>query len=117
MTESAAWRVVMRAILLVFVLMLLLVLVRELLAVWVQLALAILLAAAANPIVEGLTTSERARRWRWRPGRGLATLFVFAGAALLLVFGGLIIMTSVAPDLSALAISAPTYVARTETAI
>jgi predicted PurR-regulated permease PerM len=117
MTESAVWRVVMRAILLVFALMLLLVLVRELRTVLVQLALAILLAAAANPIVEGLTTSAHAQRWRWRPNRGLAALLVFIGAALLLALGGLVVMATVAPDLNALAISAPTYVARTETAI
>jgi predicted PurR-regulated permease PerM len=117
MTESAAWRVVMRAILLVFALMLLFALVRELRAVLLQLALAVLLAAAANPLVEGLTTSAHARQWRWRPNRGLATLLVFVGAALLLVLGGVVVMATVAPDLSALATSAPTYVARTETAI
>jgi putative permease len=117
MTESAAWRVVWRAILLVFALMLVLFLVRELRAVLVQLALAILLAAAANPIVEALTASERALRWRWRPARGVAALLVFVGALLVLLLGTLIVLATVAPDVTALATSSPVYVARAEAAL
>src|SRR4051794_17448268 len=106
-TESAAWRVVLRAVMLVFALVLLLFLVRELRAVLVQLALAILLAAAANPLVERLTSSTNARRSRWRPARGLAALFVFIGAVLVLTVGVVIVLATVAPDLQALAVSAP----------
>jgi predicted PurR-regulated permease PerM len=89
-------------------------LVRELRSVLVQLALAILLAAAANPIVEWLTNSRNARSWRWRPGRGLAALLVFLGALLTLVLLALIVVATVAPDIRALAFNAPVYVARAE---
>jgi predicted PurR-regulated permease PerM len=58
-----------RGILLVAAIVLLALLVRELRSVIVQFLLAVLLASAATPIVDGLTRHERARRWRWRPAR------------------------------------------------
>ncbi len=111
MSESAAWRVVQRTVLLVFAVVLLVFLLHELRTVVVQLSLAVLLAAAANPFVEALTASERAQSWRWRPPRGLAALLVFLGAAVALIVGALVVVATVAPDLAALAASAPLYVA------
>ena len=117
MTEAAAWRVVLRGILLVFGLLLAVFLVRELQSVIVQLLLAVLVAAAATPLVNTLTVSKRAQRWRWRPGRGLAALVVFLAALLLLVLGALVVVATVAPDLSALSASVPLYAARVQTAL
>jgi predicted PurR-regulated permease PerM len=117
MTESAAWRVVMRGILLVFTLTLLTFLIAALQSILVQLALAILVAAATTPTIEALTTSERTLRWRWRPGRGLAALLVFIAAALILFLGAFVILATVGPDVSALATSLPSYVLRAETAL
>jgi predicted PurR-regulated permease PerM len=116
-TEAAAWRVVLRGILLVFGLLLAVFLARELQSVIVQFLLAVLVAAAATPLVNTLTVSERARCWRWRPGRGLAALLVFLAALLILVLGAVILVATVAPDLSGLSESVPVYVTRVQTAI
>jgi predicted PurR-regulated permease PerM len=117
MTEAAAWRVVLRGILVVFALLMAIALIGELRAVLVQLAIAILVAAAANPIVEGMTTSKRAATWRWRPPRGLAALLVFAGAVLALFLGIFVALATVAPDVAALAANAPQYLAAGEAMI
>jgi predicted PurR-regulated permease PerM len=117
MTESAAWRVVVRGILLVFTLTLLTSLIGALQSLLVQLALAILVAAATTPTIEALTTSERTLRWRWRPGRGVAALLVFISAALVLFLGAFVVLATVAPDVSALATSLPYYVLSAETAL
>ena len=117
MSESAAWRVVTRATFLLFGLILLALLIRELQSVIVQLLLAVLLAAAASPIVDAVTTSERARAWRWRPPRALVAVGVFFTAALLLVLGAVTIGEAVAPDLRALADNLPTYVARLQAGV
>jgi predicted PurR-regulated permease PerM len=70
--------------------------------------LAVLLAAAATPIVNRLTTSERAQRWR--PGRAVAASFVFLGAVVLLVLGAIAIAATIAPDLQGLVATVPDYV-------
>src|SRR5205823_14648349 len=103
-----------RGIGVVFAVLGLIVLLSELRSVVVQLMLAVLLAAAANPMVEALTTSRRTLAWRWRPGRGIAALTVFLAALLLLVLGVMIILATVAPDVSSLASTGPDYVARGE---
>jgi predicted PurR-regulated permease PerM len=114
MTEDAAWRVVWRGVLLVFALLVLVFLVTQLRPVLVQLALALLIAAAANPLVETITASRATRTWKWRPGRGIAALVVFLGALALLVLGGVIVTATIAPDVAALARNTPTYMTRTE---
>ena len=62
-----------------------------------------LLAAAASPVVDQWTATDRERRRRWQPGRGLAALLVFLAAGLVLVLGGLIVLATVGPDLVGLA--------------
>lgn len=114
MTEAAAWRVLLRGILLTFALIALGMLLGQLQSVLVQLALAVLLAAAANPLVEWLTTSKMASRWRWRPGRGIAALLVFLAGLLVLFLGALIVLATVGPDIRSLAASAPDYVIQAE---
>jgi predicted PurR-regulated permease PerM len=116
-TESATWRLVVRAVVLVFALVVLGVLVHELRGVLVQLALAILLAAAANPLVGSFTASEGSPRRKWRPGRALAAILVFLGALLALFVGLLVVLATVGPDLQALAIGMPLYVGRAELAL
>jgi predicted PurR-regulated permease PerM len=117
MTEAAAWRVVVRGILLVFGLLLAAFLAGQLHSLIVQVLLAVLVAAAATPLVNALTVSGRAQRWRWRPGRGLASLAVFAAALLILVLGAVTIVATVAPDLSQLSTNLPVYVARIQAAL
>ena len=115
MTENAAWRVVFRAILLVFGLLLVALLVRELKSVIIQLLLAILLAAAATPVVNALTRVQIAQRWR--PPRAVAAVIVFLGAIVVLVLGAVFVVATVAPDLSDFASSLPSYVVRLQTTI
>jgi predicted PurR-regulated permease PerM len=117
MTEAAIWRVVLRGILLVFALLLVLFVARELRSVIVQFLLALLVAAAATPLVNALTVAGRSERSRWRPGRGLAALVVFLAALLILVAGALLVVATVAPDLAGLSTSLPAYVARFQAAI
>jgi predicted PurR-regulated permease PerM len=115
MSEAAAWRVLARGIVLVAAIVLFVFLVHELRSVIVQFLLAVLLAAAATPIVDGLTGGERARGWR--PGRGLAATVVFFGAVVLLILGGAAIAATVAPDLDGLMASLPGYARALELAI
>jgi predicted PurR-regulated permease PerM len=67
--------------------------------------------------VDALTVSPRAQRWRWRPSRSLAALLVFLAALLILVLGAVIVVATIAPDLTQLSTSLPVYVGRVQTAI
>jgi predicted PurR-regulated permease PerM len=116
MSEAAAWRVVVRGVLLVFVLIFVVLLARELRSVIVQLLLSLILAAAATPLVDALTVSDRARRWRWRPHRGLAAAFVFLSAILLLILAGTTVFRAVGPDVWRFAVTLPDYVERIQRA-
>jgi predicted PurR-regulated permease PerM len=117
MSESALWRVSVRAIFLVAAIVALALLVSALRSVIVQLLMAVLFASAATPLVDGLTQSERALRWRWRPGRGLAALVVFLAAVVLVALGAVVVVGTVAPDANQLAASLPTYATRLQSAI
>jgi predicted PurR-regulated permease PerM len=117
MTEAGAWRVILRGVGVIFALVVVVFLITELRSLLVQLALAVLLAAAANPIVEWMTTSKQALGWRWRPPRGLAALLVFVAGLLVLVLGAVVVLATVGPDVSALAASSPVYVAQVQDAI
>jgi putative permease len=124
MTEAAWWRVLSRSVLLVVCLLLLGMLLWALRSVIVQLMIAVLLAAAASPVVDQWTGAgaapappgARARR-RFQPGRGLAALLVFLAAGLLLVLGGVIVLATVGPDLVGLANSVPEYAGNAEALI
>ena len=98
---------VWRGIALVFIILLVVAVLRELRAVIVQLLLAILIASATTPVVDALTTSERARRWRWRPTRAMAALVVFVGAMIVVVLGAITIVATVTPDVSTLTVTLP----------
>src|SRR5690242_17883878 len=98
MTEAAVWRIALRTIFLVAALLLVALIVRELRSVIVQLLLAVLIASAATPIVNGMTVSSHAQRWRWRPARSLAALIVFFAAILVLVLASLVVAATIAPD-------------------
>ena len=118
MTEQAVWRVVWRGIVLAVALVLLALLFRELQSVIVQLLLAVLLAAAATPLVDRISAAHAdAEGLRWRPGRGLAAGLVFLGAVFLLGLVSVAIVAAVLPDLSGLAARVPEYATRVQVAI
>jgi predicted PurR-regulated permease PerM len=116
-TEPAAWRVLARSVILVFTLLFLVFLIRELKTVVLQLLFAVLLAAAASPVVDAITTNERVQRGRFRPPRALVTIFVFLIVVLLLVLGGMLIANTVSPDLRRLATNLPQFVQQSEARI
>jgi predicted PurR-regulated permease PerM len=116
-SESGLWRVALRSILLITAIVLLALMARELRAVIVQLLVALLLAAAATPMVDALTQSKRAQGWRWRPGRGLAAFVVFLAAVVLLVLGAVTIVATVAPDANQLAARLPGYARALQAAV
>ncbi len=117
MSEQAAWRILARGILLVFGLIILTLLLRELRPLVVQFLLAVLLAAAATPVVDGLTSQNSAGHRRWRPGRGLAAIAVFLAAVTLLVGAAVGIVVIVAADASSLATALPGYIAHVQDAL
>jgi predicted PurR-regulated permease PerM len=114
MTEQAVWRVVWRGIVLAFALILLALLFRELQSVIVQLLLAVLLAAAATPLVDRISAEHHQR---WRPGRGLGASLVFLGAVLFLGLLSEAVVAAVLPDLRGLAARVPEYATRVQVAI
>jgi predicted PurR-regulated permease PerM len=84
MSETVAWRVTTRAIMLIITLALLFALVAQLLELLIMLLLAIILAAAMSPIADRVADVARLRRWRWRPPRGLIVLLIYLTVALML---------------------------------
>jgi predicted PurR-regulated permease PerM len=100
--------------LLVFSVLFLVFLVRELKTVVVQLLFAILIAAAATPLIDALTISEPARRARFRPPRAAVTILVFLNVVLLLSLAAIAIASAVGPDVQRLAVNLPTYMLQAE---
>jgi predicted PurR-regulated permease PerM len=76
-TEAAAWRVVSRAILFTFAVLIGLWLVGQLTSVIVRVVLAVVLAAGMKPLVDRLTARELRRQGWWTPPRGLVVLVVY----------------------------------------
>lgn len=117
MTEAAAWRIVVRGIFLVFGILFLVFLLRELRTVVIQMLFAVLLAAAASPIVDALTISEWARRSPLRLPRAMAAILVFLIVALLLLLALVIVVGAVAPDVRRLAMNLPRYLEQAESTL
>src|SRR5215467_6050034 len=117
MTEQAAWRIVVRGVLLVFSLVLLVLLARELQTVIVQLLLAILLAAAVTPTVDRLTQLTLMHsRWS-KIGRGVIAATVSLGGAVVLILVSVAVLSTAVPDLAGLADNLPIYAERVRRAI
>ena len=117
MTEQAAWRIVVRGVLLVFTLALLVLLARELQTVIVQLLLAILLAAAVTPTVDRLTQLTLVHgRWS-RVGRGVIAAAVSLGGAVILALVSVAVLSTAVPDLAGLADNVPVYAERVRQAV
>src|SRR5207237_7045595 len=90
MGEHAIARALYRGALFLIVFIILVLVLHELTVVLMQIFGACIIAAAMAPAVNRLTTSERARRWRWRPPRALAVLGIY------LVAGGIAVMIGLA---------------------
>jgi len=116
MTEAAAWRVLARGIVFAFSVIFVVFLVRELRAVIMLLLIAVILAAAATPVVDALTKANRASRSRFRLSRGVAAIFVFVAALLVLALVAALVAGAVAPDLQRFATNFPQYVRQVQTA-
>jgi predicted PurR-regulated permease PerM len=116
MTEAGAWRVLARGIVFAYSVIFVVFLVRELRAVVLLLLFAVILAAAATPLVDKMTAANQASGARVRLSRGVAAIFVFLTAVLTLILVAALVVGAVAPDLQRLATNSPQYVAQAQTA-
>jgi predicted PurR-regulated permease PerM len=109
LTESAAWRVASRTVVFVIGLLVLLWVVIQLRAVLVQVLLAVILAAGMAPLVDRLTLSEDAKRWRWRPPRALVVLVLYIILLALLSLLGMLVFPPLFREVEELARHTPEY--------
>jgi predicted PurR-regulated permease PerM len=109
MGELAASRVLYRGALFLVSFVILLLILRELTVVAMQFFAACIIAAAISPAVNAITTSRRPRRWRWRPPRALAVLFIYLVAGVALFFLGAFVVRGLVNDLALLTESLPSY--------
>jgi predicted PurR-regulated permease PerM len=111
-TESAAWRVVSRAILFTFAVLIGLWLLGQLTSVVVRVVLAIILAAGMKPLVDRLTHRSLRRKGRWTPPRGLVVLVVYLLTIFLVATAGGLILQVVVVEIQNLVNGVPVYAPR-----
>lgn len=112
MTESAAWRVVSRAILFTIAVLIGLWLLGQLTSVVVRIVLAVILAAGMKPLVDRLTHRELRRQGWWTPPRGLVVLLVYVVTIILVVTAGGLILQVVIVEIQNLINATPVYAPR-----
>ena len=117
MTESAAWRVVSRAILFTLTVLILLWLLIQISSVIVKLVLAVILAAGMKPLVDRLTAPALRRQGRWTPPRGLVVLLVYVTMILLVSVAGGMIIQVVISEVQNLVNGVPVYAPRIVTRV
>src|SRR5215212_550524 len=117
-SEAAAWRIVSRAILFTFAVLILIWLLVQVAPVIVKLLLAVILAAGMKPLVDRLTARERFVQGRWRPTRGLVVLAVYVVTIVLVVVAsGLIlrvVISEVTNLINVVTVYAPRIVAQVD---
>jgi predicted PurR-regulated permease PerM len=111
-TEGAAWRVLSRAILFTFAVLISLWLLGQLTSVIVRVVLAIILAAGMKPLVDRLTARELRRQGWWTPPRGLVVLVVYVLMIVLVSSAGGLILQVVVVELQNLINGVPVYAPR-----
>jgi len=111
-SESAAWRVVSRAVLFTITVLILLWLLGQLTSVIVRVVLAIILAAGMKPLVDRLTARELRRQGWWTPPRGLVVLIVYVVTIALVSIAGGLILQVVVVELQNLINGIPVYAPR-----
>jgi predicted PurR-regulated permease PerM len=111
LNEFSAARALYRGFVFLAVIAAAALLFRELIWVLLQLFVASILAAAMTPIVNAFTSSKRAQKWRWRPGRALVVLGLYVAGAIVAVLLGTIVLRAVAQDLELFVRSLPQYAA------
>jgi predicted PurR-regulated permease PerM len=111
-TESAAWRVVSRAILFTIAVLILLWLLGQMTSVIVRVVLAIILAAGMKPLVDRLTARELQRQGWWTPPRGLVVLLVYVLTIVLVSVAGGLILQVVVVEVRNLVNGVPVYAPR-----
>jgi predicted PurR-regulated permease PerM len=111
MGEFAVSRALYRGALFLIAFVVLLLVLRELTTVVMQVFAACIIAAAISPMVNSVTTSERAMRWRWRPPRALAVLVIYLVLGVIFFVLGVIIFGGLVNDIGLFIESLPTYAA------
>ncbi|MCC7369703.1 MAG: AI-2E family transporter [Chloroflexi bacterium] len=112
MTESAAWRVVSRAILFTIAVLIGLWLLGQLTSVVVRVLLAVILAAGMKPLVDRLTHRELRKQGWWTPPRGLVVLVVYLTTIILVSVAGGLILQVVIVEVQNLINGVPVYAPR-----
>jgi predicted PurR-regulated permease PerM len=111
-SESAAWRVVSRAILFTITVLIALWLLGQLTSVIVRVVLAVILAAGMKPLVDRLTARELRRQGWWTPPRGLVVLIVYLVTIVLVSTAGGLILQVVIVEVQNLINGVPVYAPR-----
>ncbi len=112
MSESAAWRVVSRAILFTLAVLIALWLMSQLTSVIVRVILAVILAAGMKPLVDRLTARELRRQGWWTPPRGLVVAVVSLVTIVLVMTAGGLILQVVVVEVQNLVNGVPVYAPR-----
>jgi predicted PurR-regulated permease PerM len=113
-TESAAWRVASRTVILFLSLIFLGWLIVQLRSVVVQVMLAIILSAGMTPLVDRITLDESVRHWRWKPPRALIVLALYLTLVLLVLLFGAIVIPPLAIEIEDLVTRVPGYLVNFE---
>jgi predicted PurR-regulated permease PerM len=111
-SESAAWRVVSRAILFTIAVLIGLWLMSQLTSVIVRVTLAVILSAGMKPLVDRLTARELRRQGWWTPPRGLVVAGVYLVTIVLVMTAGGLILQVVVVEVQNLVNGVPVYAPR-----
>jgi len=108
-SESAAWRVVSRAILFTIAVLCLFWLLGQLTSVVVRVVLAVILAAGMKPLVDRLTARKLRRQGWWTPPRGVVVLVVYLVTIIMVSAASGLILQIVVVEVQNLVSGVPVY--------
>ena len=109
MNELGTSRALYRGALFLLVIFIVALILHELIWVIVQLFVASIIAAAMTPLVNSVVASERVRRWRRQPPRGLVVLVMYLLAALIAVTFGFVVVRAIVREIAMLLENLPQY--------
>ncbi len=115
MNELGASRALYRGALFLVVIFIVALILHALISVLMQLFVASIIAAAMTPIVNSVVNSERFRRLRWQPPRGLVVVVMYLLAGLIAVVFGFLVLRAIVREVATLVETLPQYAAAFQT--
>jgi predicted PurR-regulated permease PerM len=112
--EATGWRLITRGTWYVLASVVAVVLVAQLRSVAVQAILAMIIAASVSPLADWVIGSTMVQSWRWKPGRVLIVLAVYVVLGVIGLILAILLVGTVAEQLTALVASLPQYAAQAE---